>query len=670
MGEIYSESVLASYVTYKELYANDNYRSAYQILAEFIKYIIATEEIYNFSVPELKRRIQAVFGFQLPNAVIKSTIKKMEYIEKIPCKEEYGVNRKNIKADERFFQYKTNAEKENAALTRKMIEYAEHHEHENISKNELIQELIAYLLDESNGGKYQQIISAFILENSEDENIVKQLNAIREGSILYLGLNCNITETGSITKELTLYLDMEVLFDIYGYNGEVFKTLANDLIALVKEANKSSKKIKLRYFEDTQREISSFFSTAEEIVRTKAYLKENVAMKAIVNGCKNSTDVSDKEADFFHELQYKYGIILDEKKDYYSQRDYVANLEEAYATEPETEVSLKYLSNINKLRKNQVFYEYTKTEFLFVTETWKTLELSKKIAEEQKKIQTNDEDTVVCGLAINMSFLTNILWYKLNRGFGAKNYPQNLDSVIKAKIVLSNLISQNVTATYNQYKKEYVEGNLTSEQMAGRLLGLRKKASKPEEITIDNLSDNLNFEPDYLCRYEEERELQRVELEEKEEMIQQLTFSSMAELDKVQSQLAATNEELKETKNVAESQQAQLQNQNEIIADQKAALDEKDKLLEKYQKAEIEKKHRKDKREKIRRFVFAILCRVLCIVVVGLTAYLLAKSVKADAANTVAIIVTIISIVIGAIDVVVRIYHKIFDANGLKVNAP
>ena len=197
--------------------------------------------------------------------------------------------------------------------------------------------------------------------------------------------------------------------------------------------------------------------------------------------------------------------------------------------------------------------------------------------------------------------------------------------------------------------------------MAGRLLVLREKASKPEDITIDNLSDNLNFDYDYLCRYEEERELQRVQLEEKEELIQQLTSNSKASLDELQIKLEATNYELREAKNVTESQQVRLRNQDEIIADQKVALDEKDKLLEKYQAEELAKKRKKAKRVKIRKFVFAILRRVLLIVAVGFGAYLLSKSVKADAPNTVAIVVTIISIVMGVIDVVVRVYHKIFN---------
>ena len=64
---------------------------------------------------------------------------------------------------------------------------------------------------------------------------------------------------------------------------------------------------------------------------------------------------------------------------------------------------------------------------------------------------------------------------------------------------------------------------MSAEQIAGRLLGLREKASKPEEITPDNMEENLNFDPAYICRYEEERELQRVKLEEKEEIILQIT---------------------------------------------------------------------------------------------------------------------------------------------------
>lgn len=660
----YSESVLASYVTYKELFANDNYKSPYQILAEFIKYIILTEDLYNFSIPELKKKISKTFGFRLPNAVIKSAIKKISFVESTQYAGEYGVNRQNVQVDQKFFQYKKNAEKINDELTEQLLVYAEARQSSRISKNELVQEFIAYLLDESNGSKYQEVISAFIVNNSQNEAVVNQLNAIREGAILYMGLNCNIIETGSITSDLTLYLDTEILFDIYGYNGEVFQNLAMDLLSLVKEANKSKKRIKLRYFTETKDEISSFFVAATEIVRNGSYIKENVAMKAIVNGCKDSTDVSDKESDFYHTLHFKYGILLDETKNYYMRDDYVANLEGYFRDgDSDTEISLRQLSHINKLRKNRIFYDYTKSEYLFVTQTWKTQELSNRIARDCAKEKANGDDFRVCGLAVNMSFLTNILWYKLNRGFGVQGYPMNLDSVIKAKIVLANFISQNVALVFDSYKKQYTEGSITSEQMAGRLLGLREKGLRPEDITVDNLEDNLNFDTAYLCRFEEKCELQRVQLEEKEEIIKQVTSTSKESLAIVQGQLDVINEKLEETKNVTEEQKVTIQTQDAIIVEQKAEIDEKNRLIAEYQRKDKRKKEWIEKIKKTFKFLFAILWRTFVVVSVGIIAYKFAESVKADAANAAGIVVGIVGTAISVFDIVKNVYHRIFEAS-------
>ena len=60
-------------------------------------------------------------------------------------------------------------------------------------------------------------------------------------------------------------------------------------------------------------------------------------------------------------------------------------------------------------------------------------------------------------------------------------------------------------------------------------------------------------------------------------------------------------------------------------------------------------------------FLFAILGRALFILIIGFTTYFLAKAVKADDATTVGIVTTVISIVIGVIDVVAHVYRKIFD---------
>ena len=67
-------------------------------------------------------------------------------------------------------------------------------------------------IDESNGNKYQEEISSFIIKKTDDKKITEYLNSVREEVILYTGLNYNIDEIGSLKRDLTLYLDMEVLF--------------------------------------------------------------------------------------------------------------------------------------------------------------------------------------------------------------------------------------------------------------------------------------------------------------------------------------------------------------------------------------------------------------------------------------------------------------------------
>ena len=183
------EIVMASYVTYKELFRGKKYKSPYQILAEFIKYIIIQEKIYQFSCLEIKKMIIDTFGFNLPNAVLKSALKKVECVEKNGRRDEYSVDYKKINVDSSFEMYKKNAEQENVRLMTKLVEFTEEKLSERLDekkKQELLADFMAYLLDESNGGDFQDIISIFILKNQENK---EQIQAIREGCILYTGIN-------------------------------------------------------------------------------------------------------------------------------------------------------------------------------------------------------------------------------------------------------------------------------------------------------------------------------------------------------------------------------------------------------------------------------------------------------------------------------------------------
>ena len=138
-------------------------------------------------------------------------------------------------------------------------------------------------------------------------------------------------------------------------------------------------------------------------------------------------------------------------------------------------------------------------------------------------------------------------------------------------------------------------------------------------------------------------------------MIQQLTLSSRV-----------AQEEFEVVKHLAESSRAIIDDKEAIIATQKAEIEKKDRLLERYQKEEQEKNQVNQHKKRIRRFVFHIMIRFVFILLIGSVTYFVSKAIKADNATTVGLIVTVISIVLGAIDIVARVYHKIFDTETSK----
>lgn len=650
MEKNHTMPILASYVTYKELSSRGNYKSPYQILAEFIKYIIYEKKLYAFSIGEIKSRVENEFEFYLPDAVLKSALKKIYFVT-YDTTGNYCVNVEKVRVNGELKKYRNLAENTEISILEQLISFVEEKNYKlnNREKKELMRAFGSYLIDESNGNKYQEEISSFIIKKSDDKKITEYLNSVREGVILYTGLNYNIDEIGSLKKDLTLYLDMEVLFDIYGYNGEVFQSLALDLFKLARDANSKEKRIRLRYFEETKTEIDLFFAKAEEIVKGKVLLKDNVAMKAITNGCQDVSDISDRKADFYTKLRYSYGIIQDDRDSYYYKSDIAANLEWTFSEEEkkdqEVQFAVKMISHINKLRNNKPFYEYTESEAIFITETRKIQEYSRKMVD----LISNEIDSgkKMVGYAISMGMITNILWYKLSKGFGNNDFPQNINSVLKAKIVLSNLISQNVSKKFDECKKAYQKGELDEQQLAARLLALREKAVKPEDINTDNLEDSLNFDSKHIERFEAERELHKAQLRQNKE-----------QLEDYQSEI----EKLKRTIQVEEALKKQQETESAATMEEKdATIQAQSEELKRYREKDLKKENRRKLIKKVGVFSKRICLRLIILLVIVAITYNVTKYVKADAANTVAIIVTVVGIFISCVDIVKNVYNDVFN---------
>lgn len=603
-----STSILASFVTLKSLTETNTYQSSYQLLSEFIEYIIIEDSVYNFSAIEMKNKLKEFFGFDIPEAVIKTATKSLSYVTKV--KTAFQVNHSHI--DEMrnkikiLNEAKLSAERNSSNILSMLQRYIEEQSPgEIIDQNALEHDFISFLVadQQSYNGKYTRLIGAFIISHENDIKLQECLNDIREGSILYIGINYNINETGSIIKPLTLFLDTEVLFSLMGYNGTIYEQLAKDFYEQVKNANSKERKIHLRYFSDVKKEIDDFFSAATMIVEGKKMPSEKAAMKFITNGCKTAADVKIKQADFYHKLQLAYNIIEDQKTDYYAEENNFNNLESLENNEQELD-AWKFISHINKLRKGKVFNTNLDSEYLFVTNTNDVLRVSREQVECLKRTEARSS---VNDYAVSVDWATNILWFKLGNGFGRKEYPANINTVLKAKVVLASNIAHDISKVYNETKKQYEQGKITVEQVAARITALRKQTVLPEELSNENIDEKMEVSSDYVARFEEEVRLNREKLEQKDE--------ELLQKDKIIEEQSVQNREMKEKISFFETKEKEL-------------------------------REKKERRRKVKKFAFTVMLRIAVFILITVLVVLAVKYINQTFLNVALITIDVVAAIV------------------------
>ena len=584
---------LASYAMIKALTDSNEYRSQYEILAEFIKYIIVKYRLKSFQLVDVQNYLNSEFTFTIPQAAIKTALKKV-----IAYRKNGEVYTLENQIDDigkiSALQEETGAE--NRILLESLYEYANRIE-DDIQQQELEEAFVKYIIDDSisQNRRYVEIISKFLIEHDNDLDFQRQIKEIREGSILYCGLAYNMSELGSLRDGLTLFLDTEVIFNIVGYNGQVYQMLADDLLTQVKAANVGQTRIKLRFFREVKEEIDAFFRSAEFALMGKGELIQSIAMGAILNGCTMISDVRAKHADFYHKLRTEYGIIPDEKADYYSANDYDFNIEsipEGFEKDEKSFEAIKYISHINVLRKGISTEDYTKCKYLLITETRRIQEMANAL-----------QDDHTCKHAMPTSAITNILWLKLGSGFSKKEYPANTDIILKARGIISGTLSSAVFKAYEDVKKQYLNGDVTKEQLADRIILFREKIQCSESIDSDNMDDLLDFSPEAIEKYEQGRKANSIQLSQQKEIIKQLEETKEAgirENAKLKDDLAQASEELSKKEKELLSSNHTIERKNEIITAQNIELN-------KYRQQEMESIKRKTKFKKDVFFVLGLL---------------------------------------------------------------
>jgi hypothetical protein len=375
----------------------------------------------------------------------------------------------------------------------RLIKYVKDKNRE-INEEKLTREFTSFLLDDSFNGDYSSIISEFIIENNIDSDFLKNINQIKEGAVLFSGINY----TSDISKltwknSINLYVETEILFHLAGYNGIFFQKLANDMFQLINEMNQKSNKriISIRYYKEVSEDIDHFFGTAEEIVKGNKIVDiGNVAMDEIVRDCSTPADVINKRAKFTNILK-QHSVSEADSLNYYSTEYHNFNIEsqeivEKYGLATENkEKYLKHLNYTNILRKkddiNSENLSLKESKHLVITEVGKILQMANDFNKENEDFNAP--------LAISMSSLTNRLWFDLNKGFGSEHLPSTFNILEKSRLVLSNILTQKVAKQYDKVKESYKKGELSEDDLNENIIELRKKMMKPEDIDREQLNN-------------------------------------------------------------------------------------------------------------------------------------------------------------------------------------
>lgn len=504
------KNLIASVALFSELYNSDTYKNIPEIIAEFIRGAVVFENKFSFNSTELKDLLNKIYGFDIPESVIRTTLQN-KFKDEIKREHNYFHFNESIKNRQLNINSDFNeiSESQNQVIEDiyKYIETKKRKTLEPIDKREVMENVFHFLMDNGYSEKYSDLISAYVLTKEHDTNFRELLNSIKEGLILYQGINytADINQLGSWNNDLTIYLGTEHLFNALGYNGILYKEIFDDFNKLVFEINSSHKngkrkKIELKYLEETKIEIDNFFQTAESIKKgIKTLDPSKLAMETILKKSNSLSDIKTLRVQFDIELKrlgiqfQDFNFSIDRIAHYnvvdQNVIDTLKKLSEEkgrYFNEGNCQYYFNLFTKINTFRNGVNNNRFEKCGHLYVTET-----AFVKYLAHNNLVKFEEYDTP---FAKDIDFVTTRFWFTLKKGFSNKqSLPKSFDVITKAKIILASHLTNGLSRSYENLLVDKKSGKLTDEEAIARSYSLREKPNTPEEINIDNLDEALDF---------------------------------------------------------------------------------------------------------------------------------------------------------------------------------
>lgn len=512
---------LASLATFKSFYDKD--MDVYSIISEFIK-----DTLYKSKEPldleGVKGDLYRNYRFIVPISVIKTALSKMV--------KSGGVNRSGgkyalISAQDliRFLGIeKSNDDFTNVhqKIINSMISFIEKEEPSfEIIRGEIINDFFKYITDPYVETKYQKYIAAFLSSIDSDNEVKNLIQQIKDGEVLLTGLSYqqdpNEIEIYKLRKDLTIYIDQELLFSSIGYNGELYREIFNDLLKFVDTINKikgNKGKILLRYFSSTRQDIDSYFYAAENLVtgsEIDRMLKvKNQAMINILRGAKEKSDIVSKKSSFFKFLKDKniledddneiFDSIIDKEHKFNIYSEGMKNRFLSKSKENNEKDFLDYiriLSMVNFIREGKSSGSLESIGAIFLTAKSALLGLTW-----DEDIHENDSDVP---LATSIDFMINRFWFKTQKNI-TDFKPMSFDIALQAKLIVNSLVDTSFSKVLNKLQVEFNDNSKSEEELKLELVAFRNIYDK---VTSSEYLDFTLFDDDVL-----QREVDRIKANE------------------------------------------------------------------------------------------------------------------------------------------------------------
>lgn len=486
-------NIVASIAVFQSLY--NNKQDIYSILAQFIVATINEKNLWTFDVTTLRNHLRDSFDIDVYESVLKTVLRNRLKENVTFVNGEYNAKPSPVVLEE-FNNKLCEESKKYKFVFEKLTQYYRATSSQIISDDEIANNFTEYILTDYTQDK-DHVFSKFILSHSHDEHFISCLNEIKEGYIILSGIkdfteSTDLNSIGSWSRRLLIYLDTEELFSAYGYNGTLYQQILRDFLSLVKDANKRTKLIELKYLDETKKVVDGYFTQAIRIVEGKDKPIAKPAMNTILSRCHYRGDVLAEQGKFYLFLKQN-NIEFDDRSDYVTEMNgnlqtnenlarIKASLSGQFISIEDDEI-LKYLrifSIINNKRRQDNKVGFDNCKCILLTES----SIPKFIAWHES-IRGNGDFT----FSTTMDYAISRLWFKLHKGLVKNQRLVSLDIVNKVKMIVTSMLHQSVLKKYEELEHSH---NNPSENLE-IYNHIRAYEIFPEEISSDNINEVIDF---------------------------------------------------------------------------------------------------------------------------------------------------------------------------------